>query len=1046
MIIIPGLVFAQPMITTVVPQSTTIPEYEKFQIDINIFMANYTNPFNPYDIDVNAQFTGPSGQQYEINGFWDGSDWLVRFSPSEVGTWNYYAWANDYDRQDSSAVQSFTCVDSDHPGFVRLSDDNPHYLEYSDDTPFYGIGQCRPWFIYEQVPNIFTDMKAAGMNTLLYWMPDWDNMLVNNITGYDSYSMTNAAEIDQVVEDCEANDITLILTIWNHDEIRGAGHPWNVRPYYDEYNPFRLLVSPVNLFFTEDTSRYYQKWLYRYIIARWGYSRAIQQWHTVSEMNGTGNTAFNPNDPYDYRTLWMIWINNWFRDNDPFGHPVSASLSFDSMWDIGFQNMDLPQSHSYTYSNSSNGIAWAPLFASKHHDFWQNYQKPAYIGEFGTGNNNVMLNHVHYGVWSAFSAGAAITPLDWNDGGSWDDFTPEMYTDMSHFANFISDIDFIHWDFDIGNVSTTSNFYAWGMVGNEHAFAWLADRTPGEDIGSAPITFDFLSSGLWRADWYNTWSGEYVDVTYEIMDGPTTILSPPFRSDIALKLEAMTFQMEPIGLSLSDFPDDQGYQINVGWVRSIADTVGGTVQQYILERREDGGWIKIDTMFANYSLAYDITTIVLQNSSIGQEVWHIFRLGAEMSDNSIHYSPPDSVQAFDNLPPLIPINVQYQEHAIPHLEWTANNEVDFSHYTVYRSDVSGFEPSGETFLSHSDTNYYPIPTSTEIETYYYRIISSDIHGNTSNGSLEIEVILFLDHPVLLTFTDVPDDQGFALELGWIRSIEDSPGGLANTYLVDRKDAGTWFTIDSVSADNNMEYQRILPTLQNSIPSQSFWSTFRVGIHLTNGTIHYSVTDSAQSWDNTAPAAPTNLSFFEHDVPHFEWDIGDADLAYSSVYQSTLSGFTPGQESFITTVDTPYYEIIIPLDFQEDNLFFIISATDIHENISDYSDELDVEVNWLGSNNDPLPQVFSLSPNFPNPWNPITTISYSIPIAGYVKLTVYNIRGQHVIDLVNNDHSPGYYTVQWDGRNTARQLVSSGVYFYVLISNEYKAIRKLTILN
>ncbi len=78
--------------------------------------------------------------------------------------------------------------------------------------------------------------------------------------------------------------------------------------------------------------------------------------------------------------------------------------------------------------------------------------------------------------------------------------------------------------------------------------------------------------------------------------------------------------------------------------------------------------------------------------------------------------------------------------------------------------------------------------------------------------------------------------------------------------------------------------------------------------------------------------------------------------------------------------------------------------------------------------DEAPAVFALEQNYPNPFNPATTIKYSVADAGQVNLTVYNVMGQKVAELVNTNKTAGTYTAQWDAKNAA-----SGMYFYKLSS-------------
>jgi hypothetical protein len=103
----------------------------------------------------------------------------------------------------------------------------------------------------------------------------------------------------------------------------------------------------------------------------------------------------------------------------------------------------------------------------------------------------------------------------------------------------------------------------------------------------------------------------------------------------------------------------------------------------------------------------------------------------------------------------------------------------------------------------------------------------------------------------------------------------------------------------------------------------------------------------------------------------------------------------------------------------------------------------------GSN---LPAEFSLSQNFPNPFNPATRIRYALPRRGAVTLTVYNILGQKVRRLIDGQfHEPGVYTVAWDGRNAGGQPTGSGLYLYRIEVRDgngeetFSAVKKMTLV-
>jgi hypothetical protein len=90
-------------------------------------------------------------------------------------------------------------------------------------------------------------------------------------------------------------------------------------------------------------------------------------------------------------------------------------------------------------------------------------------------------------------------------------------------------------------------------------------------------------------------------------------------------------------------------------------------------------------------------------------------------------------------------------------------------------------------------------------------------------------------------------------------------------------------------------------------------------------------------------------------------------------------------------------------------------------------------------------AYALNQNYPNPFNPTTTIDYSLKASGLVSLKVYNVAGQLVRTLVSNNAAAGEYSIQWDGRDNAGTSVSSGVYFYKLVSGDFSMTKKMVLL-
>lgn len=98
------------------------------------------------------------------------------------------------------------------------------------------------------------------------------------------------------------------------------------------------------------------------------------------------------------------------------------------------------------------------------------------------------------------------------------------------------------------------------------------------------------------------------------------------------------------------------------------------------------------------------------------------------------------------------------------------------------------------------------------------------------------------------------------------------------------------------------------------------------------------------------------------------------------------------------------------------------------------------------NIDLVPESYELYQNFPNPFNPITTISYGLPFDSKVTIRIYNLLGEEIITLVKNQQTKaGYHTINWDGRNTYDNKVATGMYIYQMISGGFIQNKKMVLI-
>ena len=104
-----------------------------------------------------------------------------------------------------------------------------------------------------------------------------------------------------------------------------------------------------------------------------------------------------------------------------------------------------------------------------------------------------------------------------------------------------------------------------------------------------------------------------------------------------------------------------------------------------------------------------------------------------------------------------------------------------------------------------------------------------------------------------------------------------------------------------------------------------------------------------------------------------------------------------------------------------------------------------EASTLSNQIETVSDDINLDQNYPNPFNPVTTLRYDLSKNELVTITIYDLLGNVVNNLVNCNQSSGYKSVQWNGRNNQGQPVSAGVYLYSIEAGEFRQTKKMILL-
>ena len=140
----------------------------------------------------------------------------------------------------------------------------------------------------------------------------------------------------------------------------------------------------------------------------------------------------------------------------------------------------------------------------------------------------------------------------------------------------------------------------------------------------------------------------------------------------------------------------------------------------------------------------------------------------------------------------------------------------------------------------------------------------------------------------------------------------------------------------------------------------------------------------------------------------------------------------------TLTESPYIDNEVQIG--QTYTYMIKTVKDGVEYLSEH-----VTVSFVNDTDDVVVYNTELYRNYPNPFNPETTIQYSVKETDHISIEIYNIKGQKVKTLVNSVHEQGKYSLVWNGTDSHSKNSSSGIYFCVMKGNEYRSVRKMVLL-
>ncbi len=367
--------------------------------------------------------------------------------------------------------------------------------------------------------------------------------------------------------------------------------------------------------------------------------------------------------------------------------------------------------------------------------------------------------------------------------------------------------------------------------------------------------------------------------------------------------------------------------------------------------------------------------------------------------------------------------------------------------------------SNFTFQIGADMEFPVIHSVSDIDDQFYPVGSHMVYAEATDNIAVDSVYLFWqvgdgnDQSILCT--QVSNSSIYQGEL----TYTDVPPGTDINYWVQVIDATSMAnTVESSPQGFSISDNYILGNFEDVL-ALTDWNLGTWGRQYVNSEIDFALNDSPGSTyepnsENPCDLInPINLTYFNHAYFTFTSGemFGDGDFGYLQVKQGanelwstqlTVNGFNVMGQKYVDldnylAEEELYIRLLLTSDGEDESYGWFVD--DIHLVLNQEMPIVGIEDDFY------LPSEIVLHDAYPNPFNPVTTIQYSLPNAGIVDLKIYDLMGREVRSLVNAFTSAGTQSILWDAKDDFGNPVSSGVYIYRLETEGQMLSKKLILL-
>jgi hypothetical protein len=582
--------------------------YEPLTVSFNL-SKTYSNPYDPDLIDARFEFTGPSGIPRIIPAYWTNGapPWRAKIVPLEVGPHTCRIRVSDSAGDTGIAAASFTAVESNARGFIRIDSRNPRYLRFDNGDPYLPVGQNVCWYGGHSAFNTWLDnMAAVGQNWTRYWLVPYVGQDIEWGGGTSfqlgRYSQGNAQLLDNMFEAARTREIYVQACL---DSFNG----WNLTTYANwEENPYStanggMCALPIDFFTNAEAQRFARR-RFRYIIARWAWNPAILCWEFFNEVDlvGTPGAKFFGNELQI--AAWHQAMAQYVRSIDPFEHLRSTSFADDGprssyapFWEL--PEMEIAQVHEYSNTYPLNHVWYIRSV--------REFNKPVILGEANASGTPDNLDSngqsLHDIIWAAAMVESGAMSWWW-DGWI---HPKNLYYRFQPLTAFLQGEDWAPQqlaplDYTVLSGHGTPQFY--GSGGPGHAYVYILN--PQGPVSGLQLRLNQVQrSGPYEIEWWDTYSSSPFHTEPATGQAGGLIVSVPnFGRDIAVKIRHMGPALETTvrHIQASSFVRHPAEPASFG----VRNTGTGTIDYAITV---DASWCEVIPAYGSVTTQTDIIAV-----------------------------------------------------------------------------------------------------------------------------------------------------------------------------------------------------------------------------------------------------------------------------------------------------------------------------------------------------------------------------------------------------------------------------------------------------